>query len=149
MKCLLQRVTHASVRIDDKVYSSIQQGLCLFLGISKMDATKDIDYLTRKILNLRIFEDEDGKMNKSVLDIHGEILVVSQFTLYGNCEKGRRPSFGEAALPEDANTLYQEFVTRLKQELLAIKTGVLGASMKIDLVNDGPSTFLLESPIRS
>ena len=146
MKCLLQRVTRASIIINDRVYASIQQGLCLFLGVSRVDTSKDISYLAKKIPNLRIFEDKHGKMNRSVLDIQGQILVVSQFTLYGKVEKGRRPSFEQAALPEHANSLYVEFVKALKSQNISIYTGKFGANMEIDLVNDGPATFLVESP---
>jgi len=143
MKALLQRVKKASVSIEQKKVSSIQEGLLLFLGISSKDTLQKIDPLVNKILHLRIFSDEEDKMNLSVLEKKYAILVVSQFTLYANCEKGRRPSFIEAAKPEMAFPLYEEFLKKMSQKV-EVKTGKFGAKMEVELINDGPGTFLLE-----
>lgn len=144
MRLLLQRVKNASVTIDGAVYSSIQAGLLILLGIHKSDSIEAIERLVTKTANLRIFSDEEGKMNHSVKDIGGEVLIVSQFTLYGRCEKGRRPDFLESAPPSTAIPLYEAFIERFKQEGLVVKNGVFGAHMEVDLLNDGPVTLLLE-----
>ncbi|GAB4192930.1 MAG: D-aminoacyl-tRNA deacylase [Simkaniaceae bacterium] len=147
MRLLLQRVKQASVCVDNKVIGEIQKGLLIFLGIHHLDEESSLEYLTRKAVNLRIFPDENGKMNLSVKDIGGEILLVSQFTLYGNCQKGMRPSFIEAAPPKIAEPLYKKFIAKL--ELLLgknrIRTGQFGAAMQVQLVNDGPVTILCEN----
>lgn len=145
MKTVLQRVKSASVTIDDKLFSKIEKGLLILLGIEKNDTQKDADYLVEKILKLRIFEDDNEKMNFSINDIKGEILVVSQFTLAGDCKKGTRPSFDNAKKPQEANELYEYFVQKLKKSDLKIQTGVFRAMMDVALVNDGPVTFVLDS----
>lgn len=150
MKAVIQRVKEASViiNVNSKIVneSSIDSGLLILLGISPEDTQQDIDWLTRKISNMRIFEDEERKMNRSVLDINGEILVVSQFTLYGDCKKGNRPSFNSAAKPEIAIPLYNEFIKNLSNIIpKEIKTGEFGADMKVKLINDGPVTIIIDS----
>ena len=144
MKALVQRVKNASVTIDNELYSSINKGLLVFLGVEKNDTKENADWLVNKLLKLRIFEDENDKMNFSVSDVGGEILVVSQFTLAGDFKKGTRPSFDSAMPPKEANELYEYFVLELKQSNLKIETGVFQAMMDIALVNDGPVTFMLE-----
>ena len=143
MKVLIQRVKRASVTIDNKLFSEINHGLLVFLGVEKNDSEKEIDWLANKILNLRIFEDENEKMNYSVKDVNGEILLVSQFTLAGNCQKGNRPSFDKAMYPDDAKILYEKFIETLKKEI-PTQTGSFGAMMEINLLNDGPVTFMIE-----
>ena len=144
MKGLIQRVKKASVTIDNKIYSEIKEGILVFLGVEKGDNTDNADKLADKISKLRIFEDDEGKMNKSVQDINGEILVVSQFTLLGDCKKGTRPSFDKAELPQKANELYEYFTGLIREKNIPVKTGVFGAMMDIELINDGPVTFMLE-----
>lgn len=144
MKGLIQRVKRASVTIDGKVYSKVNQGILILLGVEKGDNEQNADKLADKLCKLRIFEDEDGKMNKSILDVNGEILIVSQFTLAGDCKKGTRPSFDKAELPQRANELYEYFVDLIKQKNIPVGTGVFGAMMDVELVNDGPVTFMLE-----
>lgn len=144
MKGLIQRVKRASVTIDGKVCSKINQGILILLGVEKGDNEQNADKLADKLCKLRIFEDEDGKMNKSILDVNGEILIVSQFTLAGDCKKGTRPSFDKAELPQRANELYEYFVDLIKQKNIPVGTGVFGAMMDVELVNDGPVTFMLE-----
>ena len=145
MRIVLQRVTRASVDVDGKTVGSIASGLMLLLGVSRTDTTKQADFLVEKVINLRIFTDDAGKMNLSLRDVGGAVLVVSQFTLYGDCRKGRRPSFDKAGSPEHARTLYEYFVDRLKAQYLPVETGIFQAHMKVSLLNDGPVTFLLES----
>ncbi|HSY62351.1 MAG TPA: D-aminoacyl-tRNA deacylase [Cytophaga sp.] len=143
---VIQRVQNASVEIDGAVKSSIQHGLLVLLGITHTDGQSDIDWLAAKICNMRIFSDEEGKMNKSVLDIHGELLVVSQFTLLASTQKGNRPSFLEAARPEQAIPLYEQFVAACKTILKKdIATGTFGADMQVKLLNDGPVTILIDT----
>lgn len=144
MKCLIQRVKRASVTIDGEVYSKINQGILALLGVEKNDTIEQAEKLAEKIAKLRIFQDEDGKMNKSLVDINGEILIVSQFTLCGDCKKGTRPSFDKSEKPEIANKLYEEFVTIFKNAKIPTATGKFGAMMEIELINDGPVTFMLE-----
>ena len=144
MKGLIQRVKRASVTIDGEVHSKINQGILILLGVEKGDNEQNADKLADKLCKLRIFEDEDGKMNKSVVDINGEILIVSQFTLAGDCKKGTRPSFDKAELPQRANELYEYFIDLIKQKNIPVGTGVFGAMMDVELVNDGPVTFMLE-----
>jgi D-tyrosyl-tRNA(Tyr) deacylase len=145
LKAVIQRVGAASVEVDSKTAGQIGKGILVLLGVEKGDKERDAAWLAEKIANLRIFEDENGKMNLSVREIGGELLAVSQFTLAGNCAKGRRPSFDSAAPPEEANRLYEFFVERLRELGLPVETGVFQAMMQVSLVNDGPVTFILES----
>lgn len=145
MRIVIQRVKSASVTVDNEIIGKIGKGILVLLGISVDDSEKDALYLLEKTLNLRIFEDYEDKMNLSLLDISGELLVVSQFTLYGDSRKGRRPSFIEAAPPEKANALYEYFVSEAKQKLLRVETGKFQAMMDVALINDGPVTILLDS----
>lgn len=144
MKALIQRVKRASVTIENNLYSKIDKGLLVFLGVEKSDNEENSAKLAQKVSSLRIFEDENEKMNFSVKDVNGEILVVSQFTLCGDCKKGTRPSFDNAAPPEYANSLYEDFVSHLKSEGLEVKTGKFRAMMDVELINDGPVTFMVE-----
>lgn len=144
MKALIQRVKKASVTIDNKLYSEIGKGLLVLLGVEKDDEKENGDKLAQKISTLRIFEDENDKMNLSVKDVNGEILVVSQFTLCGDCRKGTRPSFDKAAPPEKVNELYEDFVSVLKAGGFRVKTGKFRAMMDVELINDGPVTFMVE-----
>ena len=144
MKALIQRVKNASVSIDNQLYSEINAGILVFLGVTKDDTIENSEKLAQKVLSLRIFEDENEKMNFSIKDVNGEILVVSQFTLCGDCKKGTRPSFDNAAHPDVALKLYEDFVNRLKQAGLSVKTGKFRAMMDVALVNDGPVTFMVE-----
>ncbi|MBU1397481.1 MAG: D-tyrosyl-tRNA(Tyr) deacylase [Proteobacteria bacterium] len=145
MRAVVQRVKESSVSVDGKIIGKIGAGLLVLIGIAKKDTISDIDFIADKILNLRIFEDENKKMNMSVLDIGGEILVVSQFTLLGDCRKGRRPSFIDAAEPEKANELYEKFVEKIRGRGVKVKTGIFRAMMDVSLVNDGPVTLIVES----
>ncbi len=145
MRIVIQRVSEAEVKIDGKTTGKAGKGLLLLVGFAIDDSITDIEYLVEKVLNLRIFEDEKGKMNLSVLDINGDILSVSQFTLYGDIRKGRRPSFTQAAEPEKANSFYEKFNEELKESGLNVETGVFGGDMKVSLLNDGPVTILLDS----
>ena len=147
MKIVLQRVNNASVEIDNSLYSKINKGLLLLFGVEKDDKEEFIEFLANKVLNLRIFPDNEGKMNLSVNDIKGEILVVSQFTLAASCKKGTRPSFDNAMEPKTANEYYEKFVEFLKKPGLNIQTGSFGAHMKVSLLNDGPVTFILEKTV--
>lgn len=145
MRVVLQRVSEASVTIDGQLVNEIQQGYLLLVGIVDGDTAETVEKMAAKVHDLRIFEDENGKMNLSLKDIKGEILAVSQFTLYGDARKGRRPSFSDAARPEIANPLYEEFVQKVKDLNINVGTGKFGAHMMVDLTNDGPVTILLES----
>lgn len=145
MRVLLQRVSEASVKIEGKINGQIDQGLLLLVGICAEDSQGGIDWLIQKIVNMRIFSDENGKMNLSIQDIQGEFLVISQFTLHASTKKGNRPSFIEAARPEIAIPLYENFITQLKLTNLKVETGIFGADMKVSLVNDGPVTIWLDS----
>ena len=145
MRAVVQRVSEASVSIDGEIVSRIGKGLLILLGVGADDTESDAEYLADKIANLRIFEDEKGKMNLSVLDVGGEAMVVSQFTLYGDCRKGRRPSFTRAAKPDKAQALYSYFILRLREEGVPTREGVFQAHMKVNLTNDGPVTILLDS----
>lgn len=144
MRAVVQRVKSAGVTIEGSRVSSIEKGLMVLLSVEDGDTEQDISYMVEKLLNLRIFEDDEGKMNRSVLDIGGEALIVSQFTLHGDARKGRRPSFIKAARPEAAIPLYEETIKRLSTAI-TVKTGVFGADMQVDLINDGPVTILLDS----
>lgn len=145
MKVVLQRVKKASVVVDEKTVGQIDQGLLLLVGITHDDTEEDAKYLADKIVNLRIFEDDEEKMNLSLLDIGGKILSVSQFTLYGDTRKGRRPNFMEAAKPDIANPLYEKFNELLREKGVQVETGIFGAMMDVSLVNDGPVTLIIES----
>lgn len=144
MKALIQRVKNASVTIDGKLYSQIGAGLLVFLGVEKTDEKENAGKLAQKIANLRIFEDENDKMNLSVMDVKGEILTVSQFTLCSDCKKGTRPGFDKAASPDKAVALYEDFVNNMKSYGLKVETGKFRAMMDVALVNDGPVTFMVE-----
>ena len=146
MKAVVQRVSSAAVSVDDRTTGEIGQGVVVFLGVARGDTEKDADYLAEKIVNLRIFEDAEGKMNRSLLDAAGEMLVVSQFTLLADCRKGRRPSFIDAAGFEEADGLYEYFVKKARGYNIAnVATGQFRTMMKVSLVNDGPVTMILES----
>lgn len=140
---LIQRVKKASVTIDNELFSSINAGILVLYGVEKGDEKEKAEKIADKISKLRIFEDENGKMNKSIKDISGEVLVVSQFTLAGNCAKGTRPSFDRTETPDKANEMYEYFIQQLKDRGLPVKTGVFGAMMEVELINDGPVTFIL------
>jgi D-tyrosyl-tRNA(Tyr) deacylase len=148
MKAVIQRVLQASVEIAGEKVGAIDKGIVMLLGVEKGDTTDDASWLMAKIINLRIFEDDYGKMNLSVLDVAGAILAVSQFTLAGNCSKGRRPSFDTAALPDEANVLYEFSVAELKRLGGTVVTGVFQADMQVCLINDGPVTFVLDTQMR-
>lgn len=150
MRIILQRVKEASVTIEGKINAQIEQGLLLLVGIEPEDQQEDIDWLCKKVLNLRIFSDDEGKMNLSVRDVDGDLIVVSQFTLHANVKKGTRPSFIKAARPEIAIPLYQNFVQTVEKNLgKKVGTGEFGADMKVALINDGPVTIILDSKNRS
>jgi D-aminoacyl-tRNA deacylase len=146
LKAVIQRVSKAGVEVDGSSVGRIGRGMLVLLGVEKGDIERDADWLADKIVALRIFEDGAGKMNLALGEIGGELLVVSQFTLAGNCAKGRRPSFDSAAPPDEANRLYEYFVERVRRMDLPVATGVFQAMMQVSLVNDGPVTFILESP---
>lgn len=145
MKIVLQRVLSASVKVDSKIVGRIEHGLMLLIGFSSTDNEESILPTIEKILKLRIFSDEEGKMNKSVLDVNGSAMLVSQFTLYADTKKGNRPSFIEAARPEQAIPLYEFFIAEMKKRISKVETGIFGADMKVELVNDGPVTIVFES----
>ena len=145
MKLVIQRVKTASVNVDDKTVGEIGSGLLVLVGVSHGDTSADAAHLAKKTANLRIFNDDEGKMNRSVFDTGGEILAVSQFTLYGDCTKGNRPSFVGAAKPEKGRKLYDEFVEQLRTHGPHVETGIFQASMDVSLLNDGPVTLILES----
>lgn len=147
MRAIIQRVQHASVTVDQQTTGAIQRGILILLGAGHDDDDKDLQYILDKTVNLRIFPDDEGKMNLSLKEISGDLLIVSQFTLYGDARKGRRPSFIAAMHPEPAERLYQSFITKAKeiQELGTVASGIFGADMKVSLLNDGPVTILLDS----
>lgn len=145
MRAVIQRVSRAEVNVAGQTIGRIGPGLCVFLGIGKDDKQSNADHLAEKIKNLRIFEDENGKMNRSVEEVRQEIMVVSQFTLYGDCRKGNRPSFSDAAPPEVAEKLYEYFVQRLRNAGLKVETGQFKARMDVTLTNDGPVTLIVET----
>ncbi|WP_072682332.1 D-aminoacyl-tRNA deacylase [Arcobacter sp. LA11] len=145
MIVVIQRVSSSSVKVDDRIVGKIGVGLNILLGIKKGDTSKDIEKLVNKIVNLRIFSDENGKMNLSLLDVQGEALIISQFTLAGNVKKGRRPSFDDSEKPELANALYEEFVQEVEKVGVHTQTGEFGAMMDVSIQNDGPVTFIIDS----
>ncbi len=145
MRAVIQRVKSASVKVQGKPISEIGTGVLVLLGIAHKDTATEIQYIANKVAHLRIFEDEEGKMNRSLFEIRGAALVVSQFTLYGDCRKGRRPSFIEAARPEPANALYEQFIIALEKQNIPTQGGIFQAMMDVQLVNDGPVTILLDS----
>ena len=145
MRTVVQRVSRAQVSIEEAITGSIGKGLVVFVGISAADSDKDLQWLAEKIVHLRIFEDEAGKMNKSLTDINGEMLIISQFTLYGDCRKGRRPGFSRAAPPLQAEPYYLKFVEEVKSKGVQVATGTFQADMQVELINDGPVTLLLDS----
>lgn len=145
MRVVVQRVKHASVTINGTVNGKINNGFLVLLGIQSTDSEQDVDYLVKKVTNLRIFSDENDKMNLSLKDVNGELLIVSQFTLYANCKEGNRPSFVEAAKPDIAIPLYEYFVSECKKIIPVVETGIFGADMKVDLLNDGPVTIIMDS----
>ncbi len=145
MRAVIQRVKSAQVCVDSRVTGSIGKGLLILLGVGKGDSESDLSFLTSKIPELRIFEDDSGKFNLSLKEIGGEILVVSQFTLYGDCRKGRRPSFTDAEEPGAAKHLYEQFISRLREQGIPVQTGEFQAKMEVHLINDGPVTLLLDS----
>ncbi len=146
MKALIQRILEASVEVEGEIVGSVSKGLLVFLGAGEGDATSDLEYVFSKLIHLRIFEDENGKMNLSLMDVKGELLIVSQFTLYADIKKGRRPSFNEAMKPGPAEEMYERFVEMSKAAGIRTQTGVFGADMKVSIVNDGPVTIMVESP---
>ena len=146
MKVVIQRVSQARVKVCDKIISEIKLGFLILLGVEKSDSKQDIDWLVNKISNLRVFSDNELKMNLSIKDIKGEIIVVSQFTLHAKTKKGNRPSYIKAANPEQAESLYKEFILQLKNEsAVSVQSGVFGANMQVDIVNDGPVTIIMDS----
>ena len=145
MKAVIQRVSQAEVLVEASVIGAIDKGILIFIGVGKDDTAEDADYLVQKIIQLRMFEDDGGKMDLSAIDVGGELLIISQFTLYGNCRKGRRPSFEKAADPQKGEKLYDYFVSELRKQNLKVETGKFQAMMDVELVNNGPVTFILES----
>lgn len=148
MRAIVQRVKESSVKVDDEIIARIGKGFLVLLGVAKGDSESDAEYLANKIAGLRIFEDDQGKLNRSLDEVGGSLLVVSQFTLLGDCRKGRRPSFIRAAEPADADRLYEIFVNWVKNRGIPVQTGRFRAMMAVSLVNDGPVTLIIESPIR-
>ena len=144
MKIVLQRVSSASVKVDSKIVGRIDHGLLLLIGFSSTDTEENILPTIEKIVKLRIFSDEEGKMNKSILDVEGSMLLISQFTLYADTKKGNRPSFIEAARPEQAIPLYEFFIAEMRKRVTKVETGIFGADMKVELVNDGPVTIVFD-----
>ena len=144
MKLVVQRVKNAKVEVNNKVMGEIEKGFLVLLGVKEGDTKEQADFLVKKLCNLRVFDDENEKMNLSVKDINGKLLIVSQFTLYANCQKGNRPSFIEAAKPEEANALYEYFMQCCRDEGIEVESGIFGANMQVSLLNDGPVTILLE-----
>lgn len=144
MKLVIQRVIDANLKVNNEEISKIGKGFLVLIGIKNSDTKEKADYLVNKLVNLRVFEDENDKLNLSLKDINGELLLVSQFTLYGNCSRGNRPSFIEAARPEDAKIIYDYFVQECKKHISIVKEGIFGSNMKINLTNDGPVTIVME-----
>lgn len=145
MRAIIQRVTRSNLYINNKLYSSINKGMLVLLAIEKNDECEDLEYIAKKTLGLRIFSDSEDKMNLSIKDIDGEIMIVSQFTLYGDARKGNRPSFTNSADPKKAEYFYEKFIDKIKENIKIVETGVFGADMQIEFVNDGPVTIQLDS----
>jgi len=145
VRAVVQRVTGARVLVDGKVAGSIGKGLCVFLGVAPEDGAEEVEWMAGKIANLRVFEDPDGKMNLSLLDEKGAMLVVSQFTLYGDCRKGRRPSFASACEPEKAKSIYEDFIRSVSSRGISVESGVFQAYMQVELCNDGPVTLIIDT----
>ena len=145
MRAVIQRVKHASVTVDNQIVGEIKQGFLVLLGVTHSDTDKEVEWLAKKITDLRVFNDSDDKMNLGLKEIEGELLVISQFTLYGNCIKGRRPSFIDAAKPDMANELYENFLKRCKDLGFKTESGIFGADMKVELLNDGPVTLIIDT----
>lgn len=145
MRAVVQRVTSSSVKVNDDIVGAINKGFNVLIGISKDDTIEDLKYIKDKILNLRVFEDENEKLNLSLKDVSGELLIISQFTLYGDCRKGRRPNFMEALGGNEAKKLYEDFLKLFDDEEIKVETGIFGADMKVSIENDGPVTLLLDS----
>ena len=145
MRCVVQRVSRASVTVEGKTIGQVEKGYMVLVGVEQGDAEQDVRYCADKVAGLRVFEDENGKMNRSVKDVGGAVLAVSQFTLLGDARHGRRPSFSNAARPEEANALYEAFCQALRAENIRVETGVFQTDMQVELVNDGPVTILLDS----
>ena len=144
MKFVVQRVRNAHVEVDGKIVGKINKGFLVLIGVTHEDTKENADYLVKKLINLRVFRDEEEKMNLALKDVGGELLLISQFTLYANCEKGNRPSFVEAAKPDKANELYEYIIEECKKQIEVVETGIFGADMKVNLLNDGPVTIILE-----
>ena len=146
MRLVVQRVTESNVKVDHKIVGQIKKGFLVLLGIKSTDTKEDADYLVRKLINLRVFSDENDKMNLALKDVSGELLIISQFTLYGDCKKsGNRPSFSDSAKPDVAIPLYEYFVEECKKQISVVQTGIFGADMKVSLLNDGPVTIIVDS----
>lgn len=145
MRAVIQRVTEASVKVEENIVGKIDKGLLVLLGVGEEDNDKDLEYMVDKVLGLRIFEDDNGKMNLSLLDIGGEILIISQFTLYGDVRKGKRPSFTKSAHPDIAKDIYLKFVEKCKEKGIKTEEGIFGANMDVSLINDGPVTIIIDS----
>jgi len=145
MRAVIQRVKHASVSVDNQITGKIEQGFLVLLGVTHADTEKEVDWLAKKITDLRVFNDSEDKMNLGLKDVNGELLIISQFTLYGNCIKGRRPAFIDAAKPDMANELYEKFLKKCKGLGFKTEAGIFGADMKIELLNDGPVTLIIDT----
>lgn len=148
MKFIVQRVNKSQVEVEEKIVGKIDKGFMVLIGITHNDTKEIADFLVRKLINLRVFEDENGKMNKSLKDVNGSLLLVSQFTLYADCSSGNRPSFTEAAKPDFANELYEYIVDECRKQVERVETGVFGADMQVKLVNDGPVTVIMEKSVK-
>ncbi len=145
MRAVIQRVKHASVSVDNQITGEIKQGFLVLLGVTHTDTEKEVDWLAKKITDLRVFNDSENKMNLGLKDVNGELLIISQFTLYGNCIKGRRPAFIDAAKPDVANELYEKFLKKCKDLGFKTEAGIFGADMKVELLNDGPVTLIIDT----
>lgn len=145
MRAVIQRVKHASVSVDNQITGKIEQGFLVLLGVTHTDTEKEVDWLAKKITDLRVFNDSEDKMNLGLKDVNGELLIISQFTLYGNCIKGRRPAFIDAAKPDMANELYEKFLKKCKGLGFKTEAGIFGADMKVELLNDGPVTLIIDT----